>query len=98
MSQVAVAKPAETSGPASRLELSRAQMNVVFVTVLLGLLLPSGTANPSPTPSRATQGSRSRWNPGREPTGTMPHHLGPNRDCATSSRSSGPTEVGIARL
>jgi MFS family permease len=34
-----VAKPDETLDPAPRLELSRAQMNVVFVTILLGLLL-----------------------------------------------------------
>jgi hypothetical protein len=33
MSQVAVAKPDETLDPAPRLELSRAQMNVVFVTI-----------------------------------------------------------------
>jgi hypothetical protein len=39
MSQIAVAKPDETSDPSSRLELSRAQMNVVFVTILPGLLL-----------------------------------------------------------
>ncbi len=39
MSQVTVADPAETSDPAPRLELSRVQMNVVFVTILLGLLL-----------------------------------------------------------
>jgi hypothetical protein len=39
MSQVAVAEPDETLDPAPRLELSRAQMNVVFVTILLGLLL-----------------------------------------------------------
>jgi MFS family permease len=39
MSQVTVAEPDETLDPAPRLELSRAQMNVVFVTILLGLLL-----------------------------------------------------------
>jgi hypothetical protein len=39
MSQVTVARPDETADPAPRLELSRAQMNVVFVTILLGLLL-----------------------------------------------------------
>ena len=38
MSQVTVAEPDETLDPAPRLELSRAQMNVVFVTILLGLL------------------------------------------------------------
>jgi hypothetical protein len=42
--------------------------------------------------SRATHGSRTRWNPGHEPTRTMPHRPGPNRDSATSSRSSGPAE------
>ena len=43
MSQVTVADPDETpvenADPAPRLELSRVQMNVVFVTILLGLLL-----------------------------------------------------------
>jgi hypothetical protein len=36
MSQATAAEPATRQGP---LELSRVQMNVVFVTILLGLLL-----------------------------------------------------------
>ena len=36
MSQATAAEPATSQGP---LELSRVQMNVVFVTILLGLLL-----------------------------------------------------------
>jgi hypothetical protein len=46
MSQVTVADPdetpAENAAQAPRLELSRVQMNVVFVTILLGLLLSAG--------------------------------------------------------
>jgi hypothetical protein len=43
MSQVSVTEPAgtpaENAAPSGGLELSRVQMNVVFVTILLGLLL-----------------------------------------------------------
>ena len=41
MSQATAAEPATSQGP---LELSRVQMNVVFGTILLGLLLPARRA------------------------------------------------------
>ncbi|MCL2583506.1 MAG: MFS transporter [Streptosporangiales bacterium] len=41
MSDTAVAGPTELSGPAGGLELSRTQMNVIFGTIMLGMLLSS---------------------------------------------------------
>jgi hypothetical protein len=62
MSQVTVVKPDETSDPAPRLELSRAQMNVVFVTILLGLLL-SADRGPARSAAAVLPGDRFCWVP-----------------------------------